>query len=91
MQTEMEVTDKGTCKGVAAADDALRQHEELRVEMEAREDNFTSLMEAGTILIQQQHYANEEVMYRCYFVLLCSLGFIPFEKNTISFIFFILL
>ncbi|KAJ8045597.1 Spectrin beta chain, non-erythrocytic 1 [Holothuria leucospilota] len=59
IQKEMKVVD--SVKDVAGATDALRQHEELQVEIAAREDNFTSLMEAGTILVQQQHYASHEL------------------------------
>lgn len=70
MKTDMDVTNAVTTKSVASAADALRRHDELQVEIGAREDNFTSLMEAGSILIQQQHYANREVCLvicaRCY-------------------------
>ena len=59
MMTEM-MTDE-PIRDVASASAVLSQHVQCHAEIDAREDNFSSLVEAGQMLIQHQHYASEEV------------------------------
>ena len=59
MTTEM-MTDV-PIRDVATASAALSQHMQYHAEIGTREDNFSSLVEAGQMLIQHQHYASDEV------------------------------
>ena len=53
-------------RDVTSATNARSQHQQHRVEIDTREDNFASLVQAGEILIEQDHYAKDEVCQRSY-------------------------
>ncbi|KAK7068042.1 Spectrin beta chain, non-erythrocytic 5 [Halocaridina rubra] len=58
MKTQEKVRD-------AASAQALRtEHERIKAEIEAREDVFSSVVEAGRNMIEDQHYASVEVEER---------------------------
>lgn len=56
--------------------DLLRaRHEELRAEIETRQDTFNTVIRTGEDMIQKEHYAKDEVglilvncSYRCYLI-----------------------
>ncbi|XP_071033294.1 spectrin alpha chain [Parasteatoda tepidariorum] len=48
-------------KDVAGAEALLERHQEHKGEIDAREDSFRATAEAGKILLDQDHYAVEEV------------------------------
>lgn len=48
-------------KDVAGAEALLERHQEHKGEIDAREDSFRSTSEAGQILLDQKHYAVDEV------------------------------
>ncbi|KAL1423826.1 hypothetical protein MTO96_003740 [Rhipicephalus appendiculatus] len=48
-------------KDVAGAEALLERHQEHKGEIDAREDSFRSTAEAGQILLDQKHYAVDEV------------------------------
>ncbi|XP_071480964.1 spectrin beta chain-like [Diadema antillarum] len=65
MNVEMEAEEeKGQEKDVYTTISMIDDHHQLRSEIEAREDNFSSLVQAGEILIEQQHFASAEIQER---------------------------
>ncbi|XP_022090941.1 spectrin beta chain, non-erythrocytic 5-like isoform X2 [Acanthaster planci] len=60
-ETMTEMMTEEPIRDVASASAALSQHAQVRAEIDAREENFASLVEAGQMLIKQQHYASEEI------------------------------
>ncbi len=48
-------------KDVAGAEALLERHQEHKGEIDAREDSFKSTAEAGQSLLENNHYASEEV------------------------------
>ncbi|GLV31595.1 alpha Spectrin [Carabus blaptoides fortunei] len=48
-------------KDVAGAEALLERHQEHRGEIQAREDSFTTITEAGKQLLERGHYAGDEV------------------------------
>ncbi|XP_041369234.1 spectrin alpha chain-like isoform X2 [Gigantopelta aegis] len=48
-------------KDVAGAEALLERHQEHKGEIDAREDSFTSTAEAGSKLLDSNHYASDEV------------------------------
>ena len=50
-----------TIRDVTSATNARSQHQQYRVEIDTREDNFASLVQAGEMLVEQDHYAKDEV------------------------------
>ena len=56
-----EIQAEEPVKDVYTTMSMINNHVQLRSEIEAREDNFSSLVQAGEILIQQGHFASEEV------------------------------
>ncbi|XP_059483573.1 spectrin alpha chain isoform X3 [Neocloeon triangulifer] len=48
-------------KDVPGAEALLERHQEHKGEIDAREDSFRSTAEAGQMILQQEHYAAEEV------------------------------
>lgn len=48
-------------KDVAGAEALLERHQEHRGEIDAREDSFVATSEAGKQLLENGHYASDEV------------------------------
>ncbi|KAK7105089.1 spectrin beta chain, non-erythrocytic 5-like isoform X3 [Littorina saxatilis] len=59
VQREM-VADKAV-RDVSGADLLRTRHEEIRAEIEARQDRFDSVISTGEILIENKHYASDEI------------------------------
>eukprot|EP00057_Strongylocentrotus_purpuratus_P010375 XP_011664849.1 PREDICTED: spectrin alpha chain, non-erythrocytic 1 [Strongylocentrotus purpuratus] len=59
-----EIQAEEPVKDVYTTMSMINNHVQLRSEIEAREDNFSSLVQAGEILIQQGHFASEEIQER---------------------------
>lgn len=53
-------------KDVAGAEALLERHQEHKGEIDAREDSFRSTAEAGQMLLDNDHYASEEVKEKVY-------------------------
>jgi spectrin beta len=51
MMTEEKVRD------VASAQTLKGEHEALKAEIEAREENFQAVVEQGRLMVQENHYA----------------------------------
>ncbi|XP_052120778.1 spectrin beta chain, non-erythrocytic 1 isoform X4 [Frankliniella occidentalis] len=58
MLTEEKVRD------AAGAQTLKAEHEAVKAEIEAREDNFKTVLELGEAMIQGQHYASQEIRER---------------------------
>ena len=48
-------------QSVQAAEELLSKHSQVRAEIDAREEDMSSLVRAGERMIAQQHYAGDEV------------------------------
>lgn len=59
MEREMQA-DKPV-RDVSGADLLRTRHEEIRAEIEARQDMFDTVLKSGEQLIENKHYASEEV------------------------------
>ncbi|XP_063958759.1 spectrin beta chain, non-erythrocytic 5-like isoform X1 [Lytechinus pictus] len=59
-----EIQSEEPIKDVYTTMSMINNHAQLRSEIEAREDNFSSLVQAGEILIQQGHFARQEIQER---------------------------
>ena len=58
---EQEMLSEKTVRDVSGADLLRTRHEEIRAEIEARQDTFDQVISSGNILIENQHYAADEV------------------------------
>ncbi|XP_066955513.1 spectrin beta chain, non-erythrocytic 5 isoform X7 [Macrobrachium rosenbergii] len=58
MKTQEKVRDAASAQGLKT------EHERIKAEIEAREDVFSKVVEAGRIMIEEQHYASAEVEER---------------------------
>lgn len=59
MQTEM-LTDE-TVQDVASVDALLKRHQELKAEIDSREDTFATVVETGQAMIEQGHFSSNDV------------------------------
>lgn len=59
MQTEM--TQEEHVRDVAAVDTLRKRHQELKAEIDAREDVFASVVESGNTMIEGAHFAKDDV------------------------------
>lgn len=60
-QTEREMKMDPNVRDVNGADMLRQRHEEIRAEIEARQDTFASVIATGQALIANDHYAKDEV------------------------------
>ena len=60
-EMEQEMLSEKTVRDVSGADLLRTRHEEIRAEIEARQDTFDQVISSGNILIENQHYAADEV------------------------------
>ncbi|BFZ07506.1 hypothetical protein BsWGS_10543 [Bradybaena similaris] len=60
-QTEREMKMDHNVRDVNGADMLRQRHEEIRAEIEARQDTFDFVISSGEALIQADHYAKEEI------------------------------
>lgn len=50
-----------TVRDVNGADLLRTRHEEIRAEIEARQETFDIVIETGHVLVENKHYAKDEV------------------------------
>lgn len=60
-QTEREMKMDYSVRDVNGAEILRQRHEEIRAEIESRQDTFDSVIETGHALINNEHYAANEV------------------------------
>ncbi|XP_059148013.1 spectrin beta chain, non-erythrocytic 2-like isoform X3 [Physella acuta] len=60
-ETEREMKIDHNVRDVNAADMLRQRHEEIRAEIEARQDTFDAVINAGFTLITNNHYARDEI------------------------------
>ena len=70
---EQEMLSEKVVRDVSGADLLRTRHEEIRAEIEARQDTFDLVITNGDTLVENQHYAADEV--RVMVVLSCSFQF----------------
>lgn len=58
MKAEEKVRDAASAQGLKT------EHERIKAEIEAREDEFSRVVESGGNMIEEQHYASAEVEER---------------------------
>lgn len=58
MKAEEKVRDAASAQGLKT------EHERIKAEIEAREDEFSRVVESGGNMIEEQHYASSEVEER---------------------------
>lgn len=58
MKAEEKVRDAASAQGLKT------EHERIKAEIEAREDEFSKVVESGGSMIEEQHYASAEVEER---------------------------
>lgn len=51
-------------RDVSSAELLITNHQDIKAEIEARADSFTSCIEMGSSLLAKNHYASEEVSLR---------------------------
>ena len=61
MQTEMMQEEQ--VRDVAAVDTLRKRLQELKAEIDAREDVFASVVEAGNVMVEANHFAKDDVSY----------------------------
>ena len=59
--TEAQISGDEAVTSVAAAKDLIDRHNQVKAEIDAREDSVQKIARAGNKLIQQSHYAKAEV------------------------------
>ncbi|XP_076441755.1 spectrin beta chain, non-erythrocytic 5-like [Babylonia areolata] len=60
-EVEREMAADKVVRDVSGADLLRTRHEEIRAEIEARQDTFDSVISTGNTLIENKHYASEEI------------------------------
>lgn len=70
MKAQEKVRDAASAQGLKT------EHERIKAEIEAREDVFSKVVEAGRIMVEDRHYASTEVEERVNKVIFFSLTFI---------------
>lgn len=58
MKAQEKVRDAASAQGLKT------EHERIKAEIEAREDVFSKVVEAGRIMVEDRHYASTEVEER---------------------------
>lgn len=58
MKAEEKVSDAASAQGLKT------EHEHIKAEIEAREEEFSKVVESGGNMIEEQHYASAEVEER---------------------------
>lgn len=58
-------------RGVSTVDLLKKRHEELRAEIDARDDTFTSVAETGNAMISAGHYDSSNVSFVTKLLFLC--------------------
>lgn len=58
MKAEEKVSDAASAQGLKT------EHEHIKAEIEAREEEFSKVVESGGSMIEEQHYASAEVEER---------------------------
>ena len=58
------ISSEEPARSVSGAEALISKHNEHKAEIDAREDSVTQVAKAGRKLIQQSHYASEEVRGR---------------------------
>jgi len=60
-ETEHEMLAEKTVRDVHSVDMLKARHEELKAEIDTREETFVTICQTGENMIQNDHYAKEEV------------------------------
>lgn len=63
-EIEHEMRAENPVRDMNSVDLLRKRHAELKAEIEAREDTFTAVAKTGEAMIENGHYASEEV--RCF-------------------------
>lgn len=63
-EIEQEMTSDKTARDVYGVNIIKTRHEELKAEIDARTDTFTAIIQTGEEMINNDHYAKAEVLYR---------------------------
>ena len=60
-QTQTEMMSEEPVRDVASVALLSERHNQLKAEIDAREDMFGTVVDTGNTMIGQQHYASDEV------------------------------
>lgn len=60
-EIEREMTSEKPVRDVNSVDLVRTRHEELRAEIETRQDTFDTVIRTGQNMIENEHYAKDEV------------------------------
>lgn len=60
-EIEREMNSEKVVRDVNSVDRVRARHEELRAEIETRQDRFNAVIRTGEDMIQKEHYAKDEV------------------------------
>ena len=72
---------------VGDAETLLRKIDEHRSEMDAREEGFNKVMEAGERMIDNGHFATDEASFSFFFPIVMILSKTKSSENNVKFIF----
>jgi len=61
---EAEISQEDVVRDVTSVTSRLQQHQELRAEIDAREDTFRTVAENGQLMIDAGHFAASDVCSR---------------------------
>ena len=64
-EIEREMMSEKPVRDVNSVDLVRTRHEQLRAEIEARQDTFLTVIQMGEAMIENDHYAKEEVSCLC--------------------------
>lgn len=62
-EIETEMLSEKTVRDVHGVDLVRARHEELKLEIDAREDTFSTISQTGEAMVQDEHPNSEEVKY----------------------------
>lgn len=60
-QVEAEINQEDVVRDVTSVTSRLQQHQELKAEIDAREDTFRTVAENGQLMIDAGHFAASDV------------------------------
>jgi len=64
-QVEAEINQEEVVRDVTSVASRLQLHQQLKAEIDAREDTFTTVAENGQLMIDAGHFAANDVRLHC--------------------------
>lgn len=75
-QVLLEMSNEDPARGVAAVADQQKYHNEMKAEIDAREDTFANVVDSGRAMIKNGHFAADAVsnLVSVFFLKFCQLS-----------------